>query len=466
MRGVCCSRRGHTLTLWLQGLPALRLPGANAAKCLTADHLAGITKVYISREPDRGGQTFVEGILGQLRTLGWHGEGFELTMPAGIKEPNELHLHCSGGQFLDAWQDRIQAAPLVWPDHRNGTAAAPTGALADGKDDPRPQIRITTEEHEVNAQATAALGADTSIYQRGCVLVRVLHDMSPATKGIRRPQVPRLDALPKPILRESLTKMARWAKIQDGALVPARPPAWCVSAVDARGEWEGVRHLEAVVDYPVLRPDGTILCTPGYDPETGLLLEPASALPTITDKPSLRDAQAACAMLLDVVNDFPFAAEIHKAAWLAGLLTPLGRFSFVGPAPLFLCDSNVRGAGKGLLLNVKAKIVTGEAFTIATYTTDDNELRKRITTLAMEGDRLVLFDNVDGKFGGPVLDAALTATSWKDRLLGFNRMASAPLYMTWYATGNNVMIGADTSRRVCHIRLESPVEKPEERTDP
>ena len=44
-------------------------------------------------------------------------------------------------------------------------------------------------------------------------------------------------------------------------------------------------------------------------------------------------------------------------------------------------------------------------------------------------------------------------------------MASAPLYMTWYATGNNVMIGADTSRRVCHIRLESPVEKPEERTD-
>ena len=75
---------------------------------------------------------------------------------------------------------------------------------------------------------------------------------------------------------------------------------------------------------------------------------------------------------------------------------------------------------------MKAKIVTGEAFTIATYTTDDNELRKRITTLAMEGDRLVLFDNVDGKFGGPVLDAALTATSWKDRLLGFNRMASAP----------------------------------------
>ena len=42
-------------------------------------------------------------------------------------------------------------------------------------------------------------------------------------------------------------------------------------------------------------------------------------------------------------------------------------------------------------------------------------------------------------------------------------MAKSPLYMTWFATGNNVMIAADTARRVCHIRLESPCERPEER---
>src|SRR5262249_21599256 len=35
--------------------------------------------------------------------------------------------------------------------------------------------------------------------------------------------------------------------------------------------------------------------------------------------------------------------------------------------------------------------------------------------------------------------------------------------MTWYATGNNVCIAADTARRVCHVRLESPEERPEER---
>lgn len=81
----------------------------------------------------------------------------------------------------------------------------------------------------------------------------------------------------------------------------------------------------------------------------------------------------------------------------------------------------------------------------------------------LAGDRLVLFDNLSGKFGNAVLDAALTGTAWKDRLLGLNRMAEAPLHITWYATGNNVAIAADTARRVCHIRIESPDEKPEER---
>src|SRR5262249_21875370 len=56
-------------------------------------------------------------------------------------------------------------------------------------------------------------------------------------------------------------------------------------------------------------------------------------------------------------------------------------------------------------------------------------------------------------------------TAWKDRLLGGNRMAEAPMYITWYATGNNVALGADTARRVCHIRLESPDEHPEERKE-
>src|SRR5262249_14668759 len=204
---------------------------------------------------------------------------------------------------------------------------------------------------------------------------------------------------------------------------------------------------------------------PGYDPETGLLLEPAGPLPDVPGLPTHNDALAASGALFEVVGDFPFERPVHRAAWLAGLLTPLARFAFTGPAPLFLVDANVRGAGKGLLLDCISRIATGERFTIAAYTADEDELRKRITALALAGDRLVLFDNLEGRFGNAVLDAALTGTAWKDRLLGVNRLAEAPLYMTWFATGTNVAVAADTARRICHCRLESPEERPEERSE-
>src|SRR5262249_25641331 len=152
------------------------------------------------------------------------------------------------------------------------------------------------------------------------------------------------------VLRERLAANARWLTIKETAKatieLPAHPPAWCVSAVHARASWPSIRHLEAVVDYPVLRPDGTILTKTGYDPETGLLLEMASAFPTILERPSREDASAACDSLLEVVADFPFEQNVHRAAWLAALLTPLARFAFTGSSPLFLVDANVRAAGK------------------------------------------------------------------------------------------------------------------------
>jgi hypothetical protein len=371
-----------------------------------------------------------------------------------------------GGDFSAAAK---ALAAQGYGEPRASAAGAGESDESDESSGGRPKIVITTEEHKVNAAAAQALARDLEIYQRGGFLVRVVRDTAPAaTKGIRRPFLPRIEALPQPLLRERLAANARWFTIQEKGEIavekPGRPPAWCVAAVLARADWPGVRHLECVVDYPIMRLDGTILIHPGYDPATDLLLAYFGllALP-LKDAPTLDDAIAARDRLFEVVVDFPFVGESHRSAWVAALLTPLARFAFNGPTPLFLVDSNVRGSGKGLLLHCISRIVTGERFVVASYSNEQEELRKRITSLAMAGDRLVLLDNIAGAFGNPVLDAALTATSWKDRVLGYNRITETPLYMTWYATGNNVQIGTDTARRTCHIRLESPEERPEER---
>lgn len=334
---------------------------------------------------------------------------------------------------------------------------------ADGK----PRVTVSTQEHEVNAEAVAALARDPDVYQRGGVLVHVIRDARAGKKGITRPVAPRIADIAIALLRERLAANAQFISLHEtkNGVVErgAHPPPWCVAAVHARADWQGIRHLEAVVDYPVLRPDGTILSRPGYDPDTGLLFDSAATFPPIPNRPTLDDAVAARDTIMEVVTDFPFELDIHRAAWFAGLLTPLARFAFAGPSPLFLVDSNVRGSGKGLSLDCISRIVTGDRFTVATYTHKEEELRKRITAIALAGDRLVLFDNLDGNFGNAVLDAALTATAWEDRLLGQNRMVRAPLYATFFATGNNVAVAADTARRICHVRLESPEERPEER---
>ena len=144
------------------------------------------------------------------------------------------------------------------------------------------------------------------------------------------------------------------------------------------------------------------------------------------------------------------------------MLTPIARFAFHRPAPLFLADANVRGASKGLLLDTCSWIATGREFARAVYTLDDTEMGKTITAIAHAGERMILFDNLGGFLGNPSLDAALTSTEWQGRILGRSEQPRVPLLTTWYGTGNNVILLADTTRRVCPIRLESPHAKPEE----
>ena len=237
-----------------------------------------------------------------------------------------------------------------------------------------------------------------------------------------------------------------------------------MSAVEARGEWPGLRHLAAVSDTPVLRSDGTVWQTPGYDKRTGVLFESHQSFPPVHDEVASDDAAVAVDQLMEVVCDFRFEAPEHRSAWLAGLLTPLARFAFDGPAPLFLIDANIRGAGKGLLAQTIGRIVLGREMPVSSYAHEPDEMRKRITAISIAGDRMVLLDNLEGNFGNDALDRALTSTRWKDRILGKSEEVDLPLLCAWYATGNNVLVAADTTRRVIHVRLDVLDERPEERT--
>lgn len=488
-------KRGLTLpTGWqTRPSPVCVVEGLTCAAAATAAGLAAVgrpsndggamllAELFRDLPPDR--DILIVGENDKKPTGDWPGrrgaETVARRLAVALGRPVRWALPPSDTKDCRDWLTATARGETPWPErgrellaHLTSAAAAQApGPPADT--DTRPELVIGTDEHRVNAEASATLAAEPDVYQRGGLLVHVLEqekESDPAAT-VRRPAgAPAVRELTRPLLRERLTRCGRWVRVKpDGEggeiRVPAHPPDWCVGAVHARGRWPGVRRLDGVVTHPVVTPDGSVLTGSGYHPVAGLLAcLPADLTVTVPDRPTRDEVSAAVAALSEPLTDFPFAEPAHKAALIAGLLTPLAWYLFDGPAPLFLIDKNVRGAGAGLLADVVALTVTGRRFSVMSYTNDREELRKKITTLAIEGERLVLLDNLAGAVGNDVLDAALTADTWKDRVLGSNKVYDGPLHVVWFGTGNNVQLHADTSRRVCHVRMESADERPETRT--
>lgn len=325
-----------------------------------------------------------------------------------------------------------------------------------------PAVLIRDDEARVNDEVSARLWTLAELYQRGGELVRVLR---PGRKDLSN--APRIQSLPRATLRESMTKVVRFLKETSSGLKPQHPPVWCVDAVAARGTWPEMPVLRSVVEWPVLCPDGSVLQDEGFDEQTGLLFLPQEEFEKVADQPSGDEVRQALDDLLDLVHDFPFAGPEHRSAWLAALLTPFARYAFDGPTPFFLVDKNVRGSGGSMLCDVISVLATGRIAPKTTQVVDENEERKRITGIAKAGDPFVVIDNISRPFGNGVLDAALTTTVWKERILQESNTPEYPLLAIWMGSGNNVQIRAhaDTFRRIQPMRLESPLQNPETRTE-
>ena len=338
------------------------------------------------------------------------------------------------------------------------------------KPDGRPEIRVGVDIARMTDAAIGALAHDGATYQRAGKIVAVVtvpDGPMRLVRGVKRMAgTQTIIPLISGSLRERCSSAAHWVKF-DGrreAFTETTPPENVISAILARGEWGGIRPLVSVATCPQLRPDGSILQRHGYDEETGILYWPSDAFPDVAENPGLDDARGALEAIREVVCDFPFARPEHESAWIAGLLTMLARPAIDGPVPMFAVDATTRGTGKSRLVDAASTIALGHHCARTSMPEDDDEMRKRITLLVLDGDPSVCLDNIVAPLAMPSLDAVLTSMTWKDRLLGKNANVTAPHRIVWWATGNNLVMGGDISRRALHIRLESSLENPEERS--
>jgi hypothetical protein len=327
-------------------------------------------------------------------------------------------------------------------------------------------VIIGKDEHRVADEVIEALKSDPHIYHRAAELVRVIGGVDLSDGIDRSPEAAIISSATIPFIREQITRVTNLVKFnKENECLFVHPPNWLPQAISSRGEWP-LPKLTSISGIPVLRHDGSIHQDSGHDPLTGVLFVPAEEFERIPTDITQAMATAAVQRLYEVIQDFRFEnANDHRAAWLTALLTPIGRHAFKGPSPLFLFDANIAGAGKGLCVQLIGQIALGYSVPVMGYAHDPVELSKRLTSIYRAGDSMVLLDNLNGPFGNEAIDRALTAPFWKDRLLGTNTTPAWPALTIFYATGNNVIIGADTARRVISIRLDVLEEHPEERID-
>lgn len=132
------------------------------------------------------------------------------------------------------------------------------------------------------------------------------------------------------------------------------------------------------------------------------------------------------------------ASRAH--AW-AELLTVVLRDHIDGCVPAFLHDAPSKGTGKSLLARLVSVIATGSDAGLLSKPEDEAEMKKALTATLIEGSRLIVFDNYEGKLNSASLCKVITCREHQDRILGKSTTVTVPMNAVPIITMNNCQVG-------------------------
>ena len=230
---------------------------------------------------------------------------------------------------------------------------------------------------------------------------------------------------------------------------------------ECTGEWP-FPHLAFLVTAPALRPDGSIISTPGYDESTQIVYNPRGvAFPPVPPAPTRAQALAALDRFDSLLGTLDLVDELARSTAISAIWTALFRTA-MATAPMHGITSPVPGPGKSKLVRVVAIVAVGHPVPVITLADREEETEKRIGSLLMASSPIISLDNVERPISGPFVNQALTEPLVAPRRLGTNDMVLVPNTAAYYATGNNLKFAGDVAaRRTLRVRLDPHCERPE-----
>jgi hypothetical protein len=391
------------------------------------------------------------------------GSGFANALAWLLRAKNKFTAQ-DFGQLLWVWPhasdpSKIDARYIG----RTWVRATPRIESSGGIDPVKPLIRVNPGSlDKLATQGERALvAAKVPFYVRADELRRPIVDEVEATKG-RKAKVAHFAVVTLDMLRDYLSRYARWERFNERKkdFVPADPPRDVAATILSRtGEWQFPRAV-GVITTPTLRPDGTILSQPGYDPVTRLILVDPPTMPAIPEKPTHDEALAALKLLDDLLGEFPFVNEESRSVALSELITPVVRGAMT-VAPLHANRAPTPGSGKSYILDIVSAITCGQPCPVISAGSDEFETEKRLGAALLRGQALIAIDNLNGELRGDALCQMIERPIVDVRPLGVSRLVRIESRTTLFATGNNIVLVGDVVRRVLLCSLDPNVERPE-----
>jgi hypothetical protein len=242
-----------------------------------------------------------------------------------------------------------------------------------------------------------------------------------------------------------------------------------------RHSWENIRDCHGLINTPTLRPDGSLHCEEGYDPETRyyLKVDPNFKMGKIPETPTKADAEKAINIILDLFEDVSFEKDtrdknneterLNKSTLLCAVLTAVTRSAY-RHAPLFLIAAHQAGTGKSFLVQLISLLAFGTTTKVVSFASDEAETEKRLAGIIMQGDKSFSADNLKGDLlDYPLLCQFFTEDSPTIRPLGRSDMVECTARIMAFATGNNIAVKGDMVRRSIVTKLDYSSANPENR---
>src|SRR5262249_33791099 len=245
--------------------------------------------------------------------------------------------------------------------------------------------------------------------------------------------------------------------------------------------------LNGIASAPLLRGDGTITSTQGYDRATGMWCENVPDLTALVPaRPTKGDAASALRLIRDTFKTFCFAdaATIYDAAtgvdvvdlsnppgrdesaFLVALMTAACRPSLhLAPGVLLRAAAmSGAGSGKGLLARCICIIAFGRDPHAVTAGSGAEELEKRIASELIAGGPSLFLDNLNNMaVRSDLLASAITERPARVRLLGQSLMLPLNASAFVILNGNGLTVSEDLARRFVVIEFDPRTEDPEAR---